>query len=305
MREAQKGSAIVAVLWVALLLSVILAGALATVRAEVRIAAARGERLKAYEAAASGLDIAAARVAVLGEDALQHLEPLDLNGYSVTVRRSDEAQKLDINLADEAALQGLFERLGARSEEATGFGARIADWKDADSLSRQNGAEANEYANESARIGNRAFASIDELADVKSMPRELLECALPAVTTLGTERTVYSEQMNNRPTETGALRAAHTGASLGTSAYARAAGSRISLSSIAISNARKRLRLHGLFRVTGRARSQAAAIARYKARPGKEPDNAQSSGESNEHSDEVNRLRTSCANRKSLHGMKK
>lgn len=80
----QDGTALLAVLWIALLLSVLAAGALAAARTEIRAAHARAESFKARMAAESGLDVAAYLTAVgVADDnaALSGRAPDTLNGY--------------------------------------------------------------------------------------------------------------------------------------------------------------------------------------------------------------------------------
>lgn len=187
----QRGTAIIAVLMIAVLLSSLAAGAIAVTRVDARSAHARGESLKARAAAQSGLELAAYLLATG-----QAKQPIDskklpvalLNGYEITIAKSPETGKLDINLATETDFTTFFEFVGLETTSAQTLSARIADWRDADDLSRPNGAETRDYA--SAQNGkvikNRPFHSIDELKLVLGFPVELHDCLGAVFTVFGT-----------------------------------------------------------------------------------------------------------------------
>lgn len=186
-RSRQRGAALLLVLWTALLLSVVLAGALGAARIEAKIAAAKRQQFEADLALRAALDLAAWRIAAGdhdGDDVL--VADFRLNGYSLTVERSIEAEKLDINRSDEALLMGFFRHLGMDVASATRLAAEIADWRDEDGLARPNGAESGDYASARGKqIGDRPFDSLGELQSVLHMTPDLYECIAPALTLFG------------------------------------------------------------------------------------------------------------------------
>ncbi|HXI86415.1 MAG TPA: hypothetical protein VNH64_03080, partial [Parvularculaceae bacterium] len=187
--ERQRGAALLLVLWTALLLSVVMAGAMAGARIEAKIAAARAEQFKAKESLRSALELAAWRLTVGISDPADEGPVVDhfaLNGYDLTVERSIEGEKIDLNLASEDVWRGFLVAAGEKPDLANRLAAEIADWRDTDDNARPNGAEAKDYAlARTKRIGNRPFAGVSELNDVLSMTPALYDCLAPAVTIFG------------------------------------------------------------------------------------------------------------------------
>lgn len=255
----QRGAALIIVLWVALLLAVVMAGAMAAARIEARIAAARIERFKAVEAARAGLEHAAYLIAVDGapDNGDWSKMSLSLDGYDVAVGPSVESDKLDLNLASESVLAGLFRFLNMRDEDAAALAARIADWRDADDLSRPNGAEARDYAGKTgAAIGDRPFNAVSELKEVLGVSDTLFDCAEPALTVFGdgdAPSPALLEQLYRRRPEGGLE---PTRVQLGTASRAATAGRRFAITATARrSEDAGRLapqKRTGVFRVTGR-----------------------------------------------------
>lgn len=102
----------------------------------------------------------------------------------VRVRLRLEAGKLDLNAADERQLAALLRAAGLGDGEATGVAAAIADWRDADDLRRNRGAERRDYA-AAGREGlppNRPFWDVSEVAGVLGMPAAVAACILPDLT---------------------------------------------------------------------------------------------------------------------------
>lgn len=238
----RKGAALLIVLFAALLLSSLILIMTASVRVEGRIAAARAERLKADLALASALDLAAYEIARGDPSASERREVLRdiaLNGYTVTVTRESEAPRLDVNRASEAEWAALLQEARLESEPAEHLAARIADWRDADDLSRPNGAEGPDYRAKDLAIGDRPFRSVAEVSAVLGFDEKLALCLAPRLTVLG----------EDQPVSEG------TGAgSLGTAARGAAPGRVFLLTATARRDADGRSRKQtGLFRVTGDA----------------------------------------------------
>ncbi len=255
MRDAQKGAALLIVLWTALLLSALTAGAIASARIEARIATARTQRFLGEQALRSALDYAAWSIA-LGEarpeDGGAIIETFALNGFAVTVEPSAESRKLDINLASEEVWAKALEKAGVESEEAQIYAARIADWRDEDDLVRPNGAEGREYRAKTLKIGNRDFYSVNELRSVIGLPPEILDCLAPSLTLFasGEAANVADIETNAAPNQQEAVQ---NRAALGTASRAASAGRRFALEAAALSEsgASAPLRRAGAFRVMG------------------------------------------------------
>ncbi len=254
----QRGAALVIVLWAALLLSVALAVALGSARIEARIATAREYSFLAHQAALDGLEFAAQSIAAERSGQLNDISSLNfsINGYEVSFSPALESEKLDINLASEQTLANFFAFLGEEPEDATKLAARVTDWRDADDLTRPNGAERRDYASakNGERIANRPFYSTDEMQLVLGMPKLLLKCALPAITVFGDGGTPSSSLLTRIYARDIPRDGAAAGVQLGTSSRSATAGRRYAITATSknLDNAKRPgSALTGVFRITG------------------------------------------------------
>ncbi len=268
--RCQRGSALIVVLWTSILIAMILVGALAAVRIEARSARARADSLQARSAVQSGLDLAAWRLAT-GEfqsvTELANAPPIEINNYVVSVVASKESQKIDINLAEEQTLSGLFVLLGEDLDKAQQLAARIADWRDRDDLARPNGAERRDYINagDGEAIGNRYFQSVDELERVLNFPPTLFNCARYALTTMGDKGVGSSSLLKELYGRALDQPKGNRQIQLGTSSRSARAGSRYSITVTATGPNNHLTSLTGLFRVTGGRERPFEYIAVYAA----------------------------------------
>jgi len=232
-RPFQCGSALILVLWISLLLSLILVGIITVSRSELRTTRAQQEAFLTHNAAITALEAAAFQITDRRDQSANFTSmTIQVNDYSVKVEKSDEAKKLDINLASEVELTRFFIFLGEEIEVAQKIAANIIDWRDADDIARPNGAERRDYvrARDGRRPANRAFQSISELKEVLGVTSEMVECAMSGLTIFG-EQTGPDAQfltaLYQKPYPREETR--QRGASLGTSARASNAGGRYSL----------------------------------------------------------------------------
>ncbi len=186
-RSRDRGSALVFVLWIALLLSILAAGA--TIAARERVIEARVENQVMRENAAlrSALEIAAWTIALQGRDALNGLpRRIDVGDHAVEVALADTHRRVDINLADETAWMRVFAAAGAPEATARRLTDEILDWRDPDTAARPFGAERSDYALLPHKtLGDRPFASVDELSQVRAMTPGRLACIRPFLTAFG------------------------------------------------------------------------------------------------------------------------
>lgn len=94
---------------------------------------------------------------------------------------------INLNLASESLLAGLFEALGTDHEEARALSEAVIDYRDPDNRTRSGNDENDLY--ESAGLtgpANRAFLRPSELSSVAGMPPDLAIRALPHITTFST-----------------------------------------------------------------------------------------------------------------------
>lgn len=167
-----RGIALVAVLWVLVLLSLVAANLTSTSRADISMArnvtAAVEARLLADAAVERAVfELLAPRP---GDPWVPdgRVRPLELENGAVLVSIQDEAGKLDLNYGSEDLLRNLLQELGLETEAATSLVDRVADYRDEDDLRRLNGAEADDYLRLDLPFGpaDADFRAIDELRRV-------------------------------------------------------------------------------------------------------------------------------------------
>ncbi len=83
----------------------------------------------------------------------------------IRIRAESESGRVDINTAERALLEGLFDAIGGTSMDRAAFASRIVDWRDQDDDASPGGAEAADYEDEGLgyRPSNRPFRSVDEM----------------------------------------------------------------------------------------------------------------------------------------------
>jgi len=193
--DAQGGIALIAVLWLTVLLTVIASGFAFSMRSEA-LAARNALSLAQARAAADG---AIERTAF----ELQRPRPLPEawaadgarhawqdGDATITAVAVDESAKIDLNSGAEALLKGLLQNVGGQDAESAGrLVDAIADWRDVDDLRRPNGAEEADYraAGLKYRPANAPFETVGELQRVLGMSPTLFGRIADSLT-------VYSRQ---------------------------------------------------------------------------------------------------------------
>lgn len=187
-RPGQRGFALLAVLWLVMLLALVAASFTRTARTQIDLGRNAVEKARAQALADAGVDRA-----ILGL-----LEPdpavrwrADGTPYALTfasgevrIAIQDEAGKIDVNVAPDALLQGLFTSIGLASDEASALVDAIADFRDPDDLRRLNGAEDDDYraAGLSWEAKDAPFEAIEELQQVYGMTPRLYRRIAPLLT---------------------------------------------------------------------------------------------------------------------------
>ncbi|WP_339749002.1 hypothetical protein [uncultured Maricaulis sp.] len=106
---------------------------------------------------------------------------IETDAGAVSVRWFSPDGRVDLNAAPPTLLALALQAAGADAPDR--LASAILDWRDADDLVSNHGAEAQAYL----RAGlpppaNRPFASEDELADILGMPQQILPCLKTYVT---------------------------------------------------------------------------------------------------------------------------
>jgi general secretion pathway protein K len=184
----QRGIAIIAVLWLLVLLAGVALAIASRTRSETQtVFALYGEaeaRALAEGAIHRGIErllapSAAAGAAITGYE--RRVEEKD--GIRIDIEIRDECGKVDLNTGRARLIEGLLAR-HASSEDAFAITQAILDWRDPDGQRRPQGAEDNDYRALGRRSGARdgPFETVAELAQVKGMTPVLLDRVAPDLT---------------------------------------------------------------------------------------------------------------------------
>ena len=186
-RPADRGFALLVVLWTLVLMSLIATQVTASGRGAVQVASnLRGAAV--LEAAADGAVHEAIFRALdpseQGWRADGRTRTLPMPGGELTVRLRDEAGKLNPNVASPELMAALLRQFGLDVSAATRLAAAIADWGFAGAEARPLGAKAPAYRAAGRDYGppNAPFESIGEMGAVLGMTPGLLERLAPHLT---------------------------------------------------------------------------------------------------------------------------
>jgi general secretion pathway protein K len=195
MRRRESGIALIVALWLTVLLTVIASAFAYAMRSEA-LAARNALSLAQARAIADG---AVERMAFELSRPRNAPEVWEANGdthtwqdgdTAVAAVAVDEAAKIDLNVAPDVLLKGLFQNVGGLDAEAAQkLVDAILDWRDPDDLRRPNGAEEPDYraAGRKYRPANAAFETVGELRRVLGVTPALYARVAESLT-------VYSRQ---------------------------------------------------------------------------------------------------------------
>jgi general secretion pathway protein K len=184
--RANRGIALLLVLWALVLLGTLALGFSWSMRTEAMAARNGLDETRAYFQARTGVNRAVALLASLPADNVLATSIAGEDGdASYEVRIESESGKVDVNLVGEEALLEILKKGGLPEEEAEGIRDAILDWKDEDDTSRPRGAERAEYGRMAEPISprNGKIRSIGELLYVKGVTREFHDAFLSTVFT--------------------------------------------------------------------------------------------------------------------------
>lgn len=193
-----RGVALIAVLWVVLLLSIIAGSLLLLTRSDLRLSRNLILSSRAEALAEGGVDLA-----VLGlldqnpdtrwvADGRPYRVETEFGILYVSVQ--DETGLIDLNAAPPDLLSGVFVSVGVDADQAVTLADRIADWRDEDDDPHPSGAEQADYdaAGLDVRVGNTDFLTPDEIQRIPGVTSELYALVAPALT-------VYSRRPGVNP----------------------------------------------------------------------------------------------------------
>jgi general secretion pathway protein K len=195
----QRGVALVLVLWVAILLTVIASSFVVERRTEMLVVRNSASMARAEAVADAGVQRAVFEM--YRNDNAPDAWKRDgttydwtFDGVPLKVEMRDESAKIDLNIAVEPLLRGLFLSVGLSDDEAAHIVDAVLDWRDPDTLKRANGAEEADYraAGLSYKPANGPFQAIEELQLVLGMRPEIYRRIAPSIT-------VFSRQPGVNP----------------------------------------------------------------------------------------------------------
>jgi general secretion pathway protein K len=189
MRRAERGVALVLVLWASILLLVIASSFIVERRTEAMVVINSVSMARAEGAADAAIYRAVydAYRTDNGPDIWKRdgtRYDWNFDGVPVRIEVRDESAKIDINTGSDALLHGLFVSVGLTDDEAVALVDAVLDWRDADSLKRPHGAEEAEYqaAGLPYRPANAPFQAIEELQLVLGMRPDIYRRIAPSIT---------------------------------------------------------------------------------------------------------------------------
>jgi len=186
MRGANRGVALLLVLWALVLLGTLALGFSWSMRTEAMAARNGIDETRAYFQARTGVNRAVAMLASLSADNVLAASIAGEDGdASYEVRIEAESGKVNVNLVGEEVLLEILKKGGLPEEEAEGVRDAILDWRDEDDVPRPRGAERAEYGRMTEPITprNGRIRGIGELMHVKGVTKEFHEAFLSRVFT--------------------------------------------------------------------------------------------------------------------------
>ena len=184
----ERGFALVTVLWAAMILAAIAASIIATARTEARLNHTRYAAARLGAIAEGAINIAILRMLDPAPAAHPPTDgtpfALRFAGRDVAMRITDEAGKIDLNLAQGELLRRLFVAVGVASDAAQALVDKILDWREAGIGRRLNGAKAEDYRAAGFSYGPRdgPFETVEELQLVMGMTPQLFARLAPSLT---------------------------------------------------------------------------------------------------------------------------
>lgn len=173
LRGSVRGVALVAVLWMIAILTILVAGILHSIRADISMNASALEAARARALLDGALRLAAADIAGARQRPVApYSVEYEIAGHRVRVDVSRESGFISVNSAPESLLRDLFMfGAGVPEREAVQLAQRVIDWRDADDERHAQGAEWEDYRTTSLSHGprNEDFLHPDDLGQVLGM----------------------------------------------------------------------------------------------------------------------------------------
>ncbi|MFK8013162.1 MAG: general secretion pathway protein GspK [Marinicellaceae bacterium] len=194
--KKQSGVALILVLWVTVLLTIIAASFALSARTEGIQARMVFDTTKARYLAEAGLHRAVYELRNPDVESRWIADgrkyTMDFSESEIEIYIVDETGKIDINLASDELLVGLFASLGMSDDDALTLTERVIDWRDNDDIKGFNGAEDDDYEAEGYPYGAKdaLFDTVPELQQVMGIDYEMYRKLEPAITVYSGSRNI-------------------------------------------------------------------------------------------------------------------
>jgi len=182
--DRQRGSVLLAVLFLAGLLGIFAAAATSVMNAAAESSRTFADGIRADAAMKSAIEYIVARTGSTLQDA-RGTASVQVGTATVVISVRDEAARVDLNKAPPELIAGIFQQVGVSAETARMYAARIVDWRDDDDdISPNGGAERAAYRSAGRTDGprNGPFLHVAELALVLGIPARAAAAVAPYVT---------------------------------------------------------------------------------------------------------------------------
>jgi general secretion pathway protein K len=191
-RDSQRGSILLAVLFLSGLLGIFAAIAASVMHAAADSSRAFAETVRGDEAMRSAIEYTVARTgSSLAQSRGIAMVAVGRTNVAVTVR--EETARIDLNRADPEMLTNIFVQVGIPAESARMYAARIVDWRDEDDkVTGTLGAERGNYRAAGRTDGprNGKFVHVAELGLVLGVPVRAAAAVSPYVTVVSGKDTI-------------------------------------------------------------------------------------------------------------------
>jgi type II secretory pathway component PulK len=198
---AQRGSVLISVLWIILVLSLVSFSLAATVRVEVESVNHAFDSERAFLMAKGAADIVfssfSTKQPVPGSPHITQANGeyvFMFDGGEARVRFESDAGQIDINQASDVQLAYMFDSLGVDRETRNRLVDSILDWIDSDDIPHLYGGEVADYPpvspGQQAKPRNARFRSVDEVLLVRNMTPEIFFGSVIVDSNTGTYRKI-------------------------------------------------------------------------------------------------------------------
>jgi len=196
--KADKGLALIVVLWVLTLLTIMASSFALTIQRESTIISGNKESAIGSALAEAGVNYAI--LMLLNNNEMQRwqannsLYEIEFSDKRIRILIADEAGKINLNKANKEQLRQLLSHILSDDKLADSLSDAIIDWRDPDDFKGLKGAEKDQYAAAGLtyKPRNNPFESLEEMQMVIGMNADIYQKLAPMLTVYSTATGVYT-----------------------------------------------------------------------------------------------------------------